>query len=233
MKHLLLLFLTSIVSAGVAYAGDVTVKAVLATGPEEEPTTTFSPSAEKIHALFKTKGASEGDKIRAVWMADDIGDLKPGKIDEKSLTLKGDTDKGDFSLTRDDPAWPKGKYHVDIYVNDELVTTVKFTVGGGKTAAKEEKKEEEEASGDEYSFKVHNTTDDKIKKLLASEDGKEWGSFGVGRAGIPAGATITLKWDKSTNNSDCKWYIKAVFDDGSETKAKKFDFCEEDLELEF
>ena len=111
MKRLLLLFLTSIVSAGVAYAGDVTVKAVLATGPEEEPTTTFSPSAEKIHALFKTKGASEGDKIRAVWMAkrDDIGDLKPGKIDEKSLTLKGDTDKGDFSLTRDDRGSAEGE----------------------------------------------------------------------------------------------------------------------------
>ena len=30
-----------------------------------------------------------------------------------------------------------------------------------------------------------------------------------------------------------QWFIKAVFDDGSETPAKKFDFCEEDLELDF
>jgi hypothetical protein len=86
---------------------------------------------------------------------------------------------------------------------------------------------------DEYTFKVHNTTKDTIKKLLASEDGKNYGSFDVGRAGIGPGETMTLKWDKSTNKSSCNWYIKAVFDDGSETEAKKFDFCEEDLELEF
>ena len=86
---------------------------------------------------------------------------------------------------------------------------------------------------DEYSFKVHNTTKDKITKLLASENGKEYGSFDVGRAGIAPGETMTLKWDKSTNKSSCNWYIKAVFADGSETESKKFDFCEEDLELEF
>ena len=86
---------------------------------------------------------------------------------------------------------------------------------------------------DEYSFKVHNTTKDKIVKLLASEDDKDYGSFDVGRKGIGPGETITLKWDKSTNKSDCKWYIKAVFEDDSETPAKKFDFCEEDLELDF
>jgi hypothetical protein len=85
---------------------------------------------------------------------------------------------------------------------------------------------------EEYSFKLHNTSKDKITKLLASEDGKEWGSFDVGK-GIPAGETVTLKWDKKTNESGCKWYFKAVFADGEESEAKQFDFCEEDLELEF
>jgi hypothetical protein len=85
---------------------------------------------------------------------------------------------------------------------------------------------------DEYSFKVHNTTNDKITKLLASEDGKEYGSFDIGK-GIKPDETVTLKWDKKTNESGCKWYFKAVFADGEESEAKKFDFCEEDLELEF
>jgi hypothetical protein len=85
---------------------------------------------------------------------------------------------------------------------------------------------------DEYSFQVHNTTEEKITKLLASEDGKEFGSFDIGK-GIPAGDTVTLNWDKSTNGKGCKWFLKAVFSDGEESKAKKFDFCEEDLELEF
>ena len=85
---------------------------------------------------------------------------------------------------------------------------------------------------DEYTFKVHNTTKDTITKLLASEDGEKYGTFDVGK-GIGPGKTMTLKWDKSTNKSDCDWLIKAVFEDGSETPPKKFDFCEEDLELEF
>ena len=89
--------------------------------------------------------------------------------------------------------------------------------------------EEEDA---EYSFKLHNTTKDKITKLLASEDGNEWGNFDIGK-GIKPGETVTLKWDKKTNDSDCNWLFKAVFADGEESEAKEFDFCEEDLELEF
>ena len=88
------------------------------------------------------------------------------------------------------------------------------------------------AADDEYTFKVHNTTDAKITKLLASEDGENYGTFDIGK-GIKPGESMTLKWDKSTNKTNCKWHLKAVFEDGSESKAKKFDFCEEDLELEF
>jgi hypothetical protein len=88
------------------------------------------------------------------------------------------------------------------------------------------------AKEEEYSFKVHNTTKDKITKLLASEDGKSYGFFDIGK-GIKPDETITLKWDKKTNDSGCKWYFKAVYADGDESEAKKFDFCEEDLELEF
>jgi hypothetical protein len=88
------------------------------------------------------------------------------------------------------------------------------------------------AEDEQYSFKVHNTTDDKITNLLASQDGKSYGSFDIGK-GIPSGETVTLNWDKSTNDKGCKWYFKAVFADGEESQAKKFDFCEEDLELEF
>lgn len=84
----------------------------------------------------------------------------------------------------------------------------------------------------EYSFKVKNTTKDKITKLLASEDGKDYGNFDIGK-GIKPGETITLAWDKKTDDSGCEWYFKAVFEDGEESEAVKFDFCEDDLELEF
>ena len=86
---------------------------------------------------------------------------------------------------------------------------------------------------DGYKFKVHNTTKDRITKLLASEDGKKYSFFDVGKKGIAPDETITLVWDEKTETSGCEWFIKAVFSDGSETPAKKFDFCEKDLELEF
>jgi hypothetical protein len=85
----------------------------------------------------------------------------------------------------------------------------------------------------EYSFKVHNTTKETIKKLLVSEDGKDYGHFDLGNEGIAPDETATLKWDKSTNEKGCKWFFKAVFEGGDESKPVKFDFCEEDLELEF
>jgi hypothetical protein len=83
-----------------------------------------------------------------------------------------------------------------------------------------------------YSFKVENTTKNTIKKLLASPDGKKYGEFDIG-AGIKPGETVTLKWDKKTDESNCEWYFKAVFDDKEESEAKEFDFCEDDLTLEF
>ena len=84
-----------------------------------------------------------------------------------------------------------------------------------------------------YKFKVHNTTKDRITKLLVSENGKKYGFFDIGKKGIGPDETISLVWDEKTETSGCEWFIKAVFNDGSETPAKKFDFCEKELELEF
>jgi len=83
-----------------------------------------------------------------------------------------------------------------------------------------------------YEFKVHNNTKQTIKKMFVSIDGKKWGQFDIG-AGIKAGATETLVWDKSTDNEPCEQYFKVVFADGEESEAVKFDFCEKGLVLEF
>jgi hypothetical protein len=88
------------------------------------------------------------------------------------------------------------------------------------------------AQADEFSFKVHNKTGSNIKKVLVSQDKEEWGYFNVGK-GIAAGKLVTLVWDKSTNNEECKQWVKAVYADGEESEPAQFDFCEEDLEIEF
>jgi hypothetical protein len=85
---------------------------------------------------------------------------------------------------------------------------------------------------DDYSFKVHNNTQEVITKLLVSEDGKTYGFFNIGD-GIKPGETETLVWDKSTNSQSCHQWFKAVWANGDEGKPIQFDFCEKDLTLEF
>lgn len=84
----------------------------------------------------------------------------------------------------------------------------------------------------DYRFKVHNNTSHKILHLLASEHGEEPGEFNIGN-GIPAGATVTLVWDKSTDESNCEWAFTAVYDDDTYSEPVIIDFCEDDLELVF
>lgn len=88
------------------------------------------------------------------------------------------------------------------------------------------------ALADEYKFKVTNNTDTKITKILVSEDGEEYGFFNIG-SGIQPGKTVTLVWDQSTNGESCEQYFKAVFANGEESEAQQFDFCEEEVALEF
>ena len=85
---------------------------------------------------------------------------------------------------------------------------------------------------EEYSFKVANTTNMTITKILVSEDGKTWNSFNIGK-GIPAGKTMKLVWATNTNDQGCKQQIKAVWSDKSEAAPTVFDFCEKNLEIEF
>ena len=88
------------------------------------------------------------------------------------------------------------------------------------------------AQDSEFSFKVTNRTKTTITKLLVAEDGKKYGYFDIGK-GIPPGKTVTLVWSKETDNENCSQWFKAVYADKSESTPVKFDFCEEDLELEF
>ena len=88
------------------------------------------------------------------------------------------------------------------------------------------------SSASAYEFVVSNATKVKITAVEVSEDGKSWGFFDVG-GGIPAKSKTTLVWSSETDNSGCEWQVKATYADGSESDPASFDFCEEDLEIEF
>jgi hypothetical protein len=133
MKRLLAL-LTSLFVLASAYAGDVKVEAVIAVDGDTKPATSFASDTPKLYAFFRSKGTEKGDKLRAVWIAEDVGDAAPAntKIDEVTVTGTKDDFEGAFSLSKPDKGWPVGKYKVEIYDEDDLVTTVKFTITAAK-----------------------------------------------------------------------------------------------------
>src|SRR5437773_11881055 len=88
------------------------------------------------------------------------------------------------------------------------------------------------ADENDYSFILHNTTEEKITALMVSEDGEKWGKFDIGH-GLEAGDSAKFVWDKSTHSQACTQYVKAEFEDGSESKPVQHDFCKEGLELGF
>ena len=224
------------ICVSVARGADIKITVVTSAGEKGRPTTVFTPDTPEIWATFKTKGAKKGDKLRGEWIADEVGEAAPPntKIFEKTMTLEGDTDAGYFSALKPTNGWPPGAYHLDIYAGDLLATRVNFTIEGAKKTTEKPPKQDAAAEDDEaqVTFKVKNENVQMITGLLASEDGKKFLEFDIGK-GINVGETKTIAWDKSTNKMGCDWYIKAVYADKSVGEAVKFDFCEEDLLISF
>jgi len=140
------LFVVAIAVLASANAGEVQVDAVMMTEPHGREITAYTADAPRLYAIFKSKGSSEGDNVRCVWIADDVGDAaaKGTKIEEKTITAKGDME-GEFSLSKPTPGWPLGKYHIEIYVNDELATKVNFEIKAAPKSKKQADEDEEES----------------------------------------------------------------------------------------
>jgi hypothetical protein len=104
--------------------------AVLAKELTGEPATTFPPGHPKIFARWQGETLQKGDKIRGVWIAEDVGDVAPPnyKMDEVTLTADGPRAFGTFTMTKPTKGWPIGKYRVEFYQGDQLVETLKFEI---------------------------------------------------------------------------------------------------------
>lgn len=75
-------------------------------------------------------------------------------------------------------------------------------------------------------FHVENNSNSRIVTLQVSENKKKWGDFDIGR-GIAAGKAVKIVWDSSTDDDDCKQWIRASFADGSTSEPARFDFCKD------
>ncbi|MFN2476117.1 MAG: hypothetical protein ABR526_07250 [Chthoniobacterales bacterium] len=132
MKKLALCLLVGVVTCcGLRAAEKKVLHGALALDQTTKPTTKFAPDAPKIYAFYIGDAVKAGDKIRAVWIAEDVGDAAPKntKVDEATLTAAKDNPSDAFSLSMPTKGWPLGKYRVELYDNDQLAETLRFTIG--------------------------------------------------------------------------------------------------------
>src|SRR3954471_83127 len=107
------------------------IRVFVATSEEGKATTTFSPEVPRIYAIWKGESLEAGDKIKAIWIAEDIGKAGPmeSKIVEGEAKVYKPDEHGAFSLSRPaDKIWPLGKYAVAIYINGSLAQRAKFKI---------------------------------------------------------------------------------------------------------
>jgi hypothetical protein len=93
-----------------------------------EATTQFTADTPKLYARWQGHGLTEQTKLRAVWIAENVGEAAPPnyKVDEASVVAGSSDPSGTFTLSRPDKGWPLGDYRVEFYVEDKMVEAIKF-----------------------------------------------------------------------------------------------------------
>lgn len=95
-----------------------------------EAVANFNASTPKIYARWQGHDLPNQAKIRAVWIAENIGEnIPPGyTVDEATAIATAPDSRGIFTLSRPDNGWTPGDYRVDFYVDDALADTVKMKI---------------------------------------------------------------------------------------------------------
>ena len=90
----------------------------------------FSTDTPKIYARWQGHGLPPQAKIRAVWIAESIGDAAPPDytIDESTAIASEPDSHGVFILSRPDNGWAPGDYRVEFNVDDALSETVNLKI---------------------------------------------------------------------------------------------------------
>jgi hypothetical protein len=96
-------------------------------GKAVNPTTTFRPNDRVIHLVVVVGNAPDDTKVGASWYAVDAGDSQNEKLDSASGTLKNGEDHVDLTLSNT-ANWPRGKYKVDLMLDDKRDRTLDFEV---------------------------------------------------------------------------------------------------------
>lgn len=99
-------------------------------GQFAKPTTIFSSDTPQIYMRWEGRRLRKGAKVKAVWIAEDIGDDFPQgyKVDEASTTVETQHARGAFTLARPEQGWAAGDYRVEFYIDDVFVDSAKLKI---------------------------------------------------------------------------------------------------------
>ena len=95
-----------------------------------EATTSFRGDTPKLYLRWQGQRLEAGDKVRCIWIAEDVGNEAPANyhIDDSVVTVDAAEFASSFTLTRPKDGWPNGKYRAEIYIGDRLTQTFPFTI---------------------------------------------------------------------------------------------------------
>ena len=91
----------------------------------EARTTSYAPDAV-FYAQADLQNAPDDSVIKAVWTAVDAVDVEPGMVISETEFTTG-SGLVHFTLSNDNP-WPTGTYKVEIFLGEEQVQTLEFSV---------------------------------------------------------------------------------------------------------
>lgn len=97
-------------------------------GEPGESATSFAPDEHTIHCVINLNKAKAGTKVRFTWIGADVeGMTKNDEIKVIDYTTNSFENKvhAHLMLPKD---WPKGKYKVEVYINNALDKTISYTV---------------------------------------------------------------------------------------------------------
>ncbi len=90
-----------------------------------EETTVFTQD-ETIYCIVVLKNAPDETVVKTEWIAVDVENTEPNYlIDVVEITTGSDTLTFDLSNTG---LWPLGEYRADVYLNEELSSSLAFSV---------------------------------------------------------------------------------------------------------
>ena len=93
------------------------------------PKSTFGKDTAKIWVFYGLENVPVGDVVKSVWICEESAGIAPNfEIDKAALELGVGVNVGNFSISKPTKGWPVGKYRCDLYWNDKVADSVKFSI---------------------------------------------------------------------------------------------------------